>query len=208
MRRPLPRAGRGPSTRGAALVEAALLLPVLVTVFGGLLEYGLAWRSAGRLTTGARAAVLDAAREPTRTSADFDVLLRLRTSLAGSSLDTIQYVVVYRTNEPGAPVPAACLAAATAITQGSTGVAGVCNVYSGAFVAAITPSMFTSSTCTDQADRWLCPATRRTVFATSDRLAVAVQMRHAWVSGLVPGGGLVSRDRSAAMLAPVLSAGS
>ena len=53
----IPEGGRRwwqPGPRGAALVEAAILLPILVLLTFGAIEYGLIYRDELRLATAAR----------------------------------------------------------------------------------------------------------------------------------------------------------
>jgi len=53
-RPPRRRGWRGQGSRGAALVEAALLLPILVLLTFGAVEYGLIYHDELRITTAAR----------------------------------------------------------------------------------------------------------------------------------------------------------
>lgn len=194
-----------PRSRGAALVEAAILMPMLVLLFGGIVEYGMAWRASARLATVTRAGALEASRDPDRRLADLEVMQRMRSGLGGSAFDSIEHLVVYRVAGTDAGVPPSCLAVAATLQAGAGGVQDLCNVYSGSFVAGATSESFASSTCGGDPDRWLCPSSRRSVFGPADRLGVAVIVRHRWVTGLLPGGGITLDDRGVAMLAPPLN---
>jgi Flp pilus assembly protein TadG len=67
--RPAPQARRtGSSDRGAAAVEMAILLPLLLLILFGLVDFGLALRAKIALTAAAREGVrLSALGEPTGT---------------------------------------------------------------------------------------------------------------------------------------------
>jgi Flp pilus assembly protein TadG len=130
---------------GAALVEAAICLPVLMLLVLGLLEYGNYFKN----NMSARNAASDAAREVSASSndgqADFNGLKVAQRDLAGLDSGQLLMMVIYKANGPGESVPAECKVASEP---------GVCNHYTAAQVAAIgsgtlTESSFGASDLTD-----------------------------------------------------------
>lgn len=82
---------RGRRDRGQSLIEFALVLPMLLVLFFGLIEFGNAWRIFQLVTNtareGAREAVL-----PSSTTATVDAIIDDR--LTGSGLDASQATVI------------------------------------------------------------------------------------------------------------------
>ncbi len=123
--------------RGAALVEAALVLPILVFLLFAIIEVGGTLRSysgtASSVRVGSRAASV-AGSDP---MADRAILERMA-SQAGTFADgEIELVVIWKATGPGDPVPAACVPADTSspnlVSRGDAGSLpdglGACNVY-------------------------------------------------------------------------------
>ena len=73
---------RRTTSRGAAAVETALLLPVLALLFFGTVEYGFAWSSASRVESAGAAAARVAAQAGDESMADWEVLQAVRGSVA------------------------------------------------------------------------------------------------------------------------------
>ena len=90
--------------RGAALIEFALVLPVLLLLLLGLMELGWAFFKASQLTTAARAAVREAIR-PDATSAD--VQAKLDEMMQRMGMGGVSYVLALEPGvsvEPGEPI--------------------------------------------------------------------------------------------------------
>lgn len=178
MRRSTSRRG---SERGATLVEAALVTPLLFMLVFGVIEFGTAWfhRSAveDMSAVGARAGSV-AGNDAV---ADFSILQAVRRATADTGAVTV--VVVYRASAPGDPLPDACR---TASVVNTTTVRG-CNRY----VAADLALGADRFGCTGGAARdtaW-CPATRRTALQGTkgppDYVGVYVETHHQSATGLL-----------------------
>jgi hypothetical protein len=123
--------------RGAALVEATVVLPVLLFLIFAIIEIGGLMRSysgaASAVRVGGRSASL-AGSDPL---ADQVILDDLARQAATMGKDAIELVVIWHATGPGDQVPAACLPATTTSANtasiGSTGQSpsglGACNVY-------------------------------------------------------------------------------
>ena len=183
--RPVPKRGwRGRDrSRGAVLVEAALLFPILILLTFGAIEYGLVFRDELRLTTAARsgARVGTADKNPAGTAVnpddDYQILQAVYAAL-GSLSSKVAYVSIYNagTNGNGSP-PAGCSG------PGAASQAGSCDVWSA--------SDFTASAATIAAStkyKWLTTTRFLTLDTTNGQeptyLGVYIESPHNYVTGL------------------------
>lgn len=196
---------RASRDRGAVIVETALIAPVLMLLMVGAAEFGIAWRASNVASSTVRAAVLEESRTGDDRLLDLHMIERVRATL--DDLDTIEWVMVYRVAaaDTGDP-PAGCLTIADALSSGSDGVDGVCTVFHGTFVATASEADFTDPNCTGEADEYLCPAIRESIFVDDDRIGVAISIDHDWLTGLPPRDGIIIQDHSVAYRLPGLEA--
>ena len=128
----MTRAGRRRRREGGvALLEIAILSPIVFFLLFALLEFGLLFRD--QLT--AQDAVGDAARlgaimgpdvATDGTNADFQVIKTIREGLGSIPPEWVQRIVIFRGNPAGAGSPTDQL---PATCKGGTAIAGRCNVY-------------------------------------------------------------------------------
>jgi Flp pilus assembly protein TadG len=199
--------------RGVALVEAAIVLPVLFLLILGLFEGGLYFRD--DLTNGYVAR--DAIRVLSTVGGDdsADQLAMQAAYKAGAALQqggqSIEIITIYRATCAGT-APCATASAPITSTAGigsptcttvpvgpSAGVDGVCNVYN---PHLITGAMLANPAywgCTVSVpgitplDRFWCPTSRKSTLSDyastgSDYIGIRVQMTHASVTGLIATG--------------------
>lgn len=117
-------------SRGAALVEVAIIFPLLFLLLFGIMEVGWllkTYSSASQLVAiGARTGSVAG----NVAMADQTILERLASELAGFDQGQIEFIVIWRADGPGDTVPPACRAlGAGGVNLGSVGVDGLCNVY-------------------------------------------------------------------------------
>jgi len=115
---PTPRRERQKS-RGATMVEFAIVASALFTLIFGILEGGFAVRARNAINNSTDEAARRGAVAGTRADADYQILNTI--VQRGSGAADIQYVVIYRSTGGGDAVPAGCV-------DGSSQ-PGVCNVY-------------------------------------------------------------------------------
>ena len=151
---------RGLRERGAVLVEAAILTPVVLALVFGTMEMGYAFY--GKLTVnhmsvaGARAASGGA----NDVLSDYNMLQAVKSAATGMSNNDISLIVVYRATGPGDRVPDNCLIASVANTALVRG----CNRYTSADLSLAS----TQFGCigppgpTIKNDNNWCPTTRKT----------------------------------------------
>jgi Flp pilus assembly protein TadG len=165
------RERRARGDRGAVLVEAAFVLPVMLMLVFGIIEFGLAWRGKITVETGARAGARTSSNLGKSSLADYSALQTTISALSSIPTVNIDLVVIFNANSSGTIDPTC--AAGTPQTN-------VCNVYA--------PSTFTlpstSFGCgSGSPDRYWCP-TNRTVDQSlnPDYVGVYVKTHHTFVT--------------------------
>src|SRR3954467_330941 len=122
----LSRLRRGPQ-RGAALVEAAIVLPVLVTITLGVIEIGFIFKDSLTLSSAVRAGARIGAVDGNNSLSDYDILSAVKSGTGAIPSSAIQAVVVYKFDSTvSGGMPTACA---------SGSVTAKCNYYSGAFLS-------------------------------------------------------------------------
>jgi len=168
--------------RGAVLVEAALLTPIVLALVFGTMEMGYAFY--GKLTVnhmsvaGARAASGGA----NDVLSDYNMLNAVESASTGMTRSDISLVIVYRATGPSDRVPSNCLTASVTNTSSVRG----CNRYTGASLTLDS----TQFGCvgppgpTTKIDNSWCPTTRKTALLADagngppDYVGVYVQAVH------------------------------
>jgi Flp pilus assembly protein TadG len=146
---------RGRGERGASLVEAAIVTPLVFLLVFGVLEAGYAFF--GKLTVdnmsvvGTRAA----SGQANEVLSDYKVLRAVEHGSSTMSPSTINLIVVYKATGPGGSVPASCKTAS---------VTGLCNRYTGADLALAEDQFGCVGPPgpTSKKDAFWCPTTRKT----------------------------------------------
>lgn len=182
--RPGPRShGRG--SRGVALVEAALILPILVLLFTGMIEAGFAYRDGNVLARATHQAARADSRLADNPIADYEALRGLQSGLSGLTASSLERVIVFDATGGTTTPSASCLAAPRPDDLSPRGVAAQCNIYSPAQVAADDPGAF--GCAAGDADVFFCPSTRNRVAPNGDRVGVWVELSYDKVTSVLPG---------------------
>jgi Flp pilus assembly protein TadG len=200
MRQRRRRRARG--ERGAALVEFALLSPVLILVVAGVLEFGMAWRDSMTVSNALRSGARVGSNAGRERSADYDVLKSIEAAMKEIP-DTarVQRIVIYKANTSNSVPTASCMAGTP-----SSSPSAPCNVYTGADLTRPASDFAGTTSCGASApDRFWCPVTRQNQQALgADYLGVWMQVRYNYVTHVFPGTGLTIRDRAIMRLEPRL----
>ncbi len=124
--------------RGVVAVEAALILPIMVLLFAGIVEYSTMFRHGLAVSNASRQGARTAAVVGTAPDADFRIVQSTLGSRGFLSTADIDAVIVYKADAANGDIPAACLAA---LNTTAMGVAGSCNIYrqGAGFVATTSP---------------------------------------------------------------------
>ena len=179
-------ASRRERSRGAALVEFALVLPLLIALFVGVVDFGEAWFNSTSVQTGVRSASVvgfDAGNEDFRH--DQLVVESIIRELDGRGFDEIEKIVIYDADNP--TLDNACLDPSSG-EQFSSGIQDHCNIYGRQFLSNVangTNTFTWGSGCT-QAGRWWCYNTRGTGSGPTFNVGVEVTVKAEALVGFFP----------------------
>ena len=178
--------------RGAALVEAALVLPIVLLFIFAILEFGFLWRNVNQVERSLQSAGRTGSNLGTNRFADFEMLRAIDSGLDGMESATIERVIVFNSTDADGAVPANCLTVDVASSPMSPhGVGGTCNVYSGAQVAVDSPSGFPVSGANGCAggswDGSWCPSARDNSDPGLTYLGVFVKVVYTPTTNLIQG---------------------
>ena len=200
------------SQRGAALVEAAIITPVLFTIIFGAIEYGLMFKDSLTLSNATRAGARIGSIDGNNQYTDYDIVNAVTASLGAANVTNTQYLIIYKatpTVAGGAPLnapPLDCLNAAALVTTtgGVSGTNGAyCNIYGGGYLATFNssakstfgacPSVSTGpdhfwcpvGTATPGTGRQVLQSTSSTADGGPDYVGVYIKITHKALTGLV-----------------------
>ena len=126
------RRRRSHGQRGAAMVEAGLIFPVLMLLVFGIIEVGGLLSTYSAAANAVRAGGRMASVQGNDSRADQATLERIATESTAIRNGEIQFVIIWEAAGPDSTVPAACLSIAEGLgapNSSSQGVAGSCNIY-------------------------------------------------------------------------------
>jgi Flp pilus assembly protein TadG len=191
-------------------VEAAFVLPVVVAVLFGMLEFGLYFKDNLTVSEATKDGAHVGAQYAQDPGADYYILQSiLHASLNGIVQEVIVYDAanVLPSNQSAQNVPAACLASANGVSVGytdsngvqhNTGAIGSCNVYIGVngdfnhVLADFTSGTFTNSTHWPGSIRLQNTTDTRYLLGVNqqagngpDFIGVWVKTTHNWMTGFV-----------------------
>ena len=158
--------------RGVALVEFAVIAPVVMLLVFGIVEFGLAFSIKLNVETAARAGARVGSGLRDDRMADYNLLQSVKSAL-NDNLSSVQYVVVYKSTNATGAIPTGCSGATPTSQNGS------CNVYTGAQLSSLTAGSFNGPGCTaGQPDFAWCPTSRQAVQSVgNDYLGVLVMVK-------------------------------
>lgn len=170
--------------RGTALIEFALVAPVLVLLALGVLEYGNAFRQVNGIEQAVGQAARTASTQANNRFADYEALRTLSSAVENLSGVEVDWVTVYRVDSSDPSVPDACRSAS---------VPGTCNRYTGEQVMNASLAQFpggsaSAPSCAGGIDAAFCPVTQRS--RTSEPptvIGVHLAVTYEPVTGIWPG---------------------
>lgn len=178
--------------RGAALVEAAIVLPVLITILLGVIEVGFIFKDSLTISSAVRAGARIGAVDGTNTLSDYDILMAVKSGSSALPSNAIQAVVVYKASTTSSALPTGC----------SSGSTSSCNYYTGTFVQ----SAFTSASfgCgTGSVDSNWCPTARLNHQSDPpDYVGVYIKINHSYFTGFFGAGPKVMTDKAVLRIEP------
>jgi len=162
---------------GAALVETAVVLTLVMVLVSGVVGVSSAASSAA----GLERAVSAALREVTAVGggdSDLAVLARVSAYVAAQPGLDVERIVVFNATAARGVVPRSC---ATLPLDGASpaGIAGTCNVFGPAHLAALDSQAVPAPGCGPQSwEQWWCPTQRQRNRPDPDRVGIHVAVTH------------------------------
>lgn len=210
--------GRGQCLRGdsgAVLPEFGLMLPLIVVLALGIVEYGMAYQEGNNLERTVAYAGRVGGTSGTTKFSDYDILQAVNSGLVGQDRLTLKKVIVYKSVTSDGEPSAACKAV-TPSGAGTFGVSGECNVYSAQQVATQNPGVgFARSQSGDNYscaggswDSNWCFSSRDPSLTSGasgvDRIGVQVEVEYDGLTGLIPATNMKMTRRAVFELEPVV----
>ena len=126
------RRQRTEGQRGAVLVEAGLVIPLLLFIVFGIIEYGGVLATKSSAANAVRSGGRMASVQGNNLLADQATLVRIEQDSQAVDDGEIEYIIIWHAAGPEDEVPAGCLTIADGLGTAnatSQGVAGSCNIY-------------------------------------------------------------------------------
>jgi hypothetical protein len=201
------RRRRSRGDRGVAMVEMAIVAPLLALIVGGMVEFGMLWRDDMTASSSTRAAARVASNLGDDSLADYEALLALDAGLSGLTNLNIEGVLIYDASAADGEPHASCFDGSGDPVDS----AGRCNYYSAAELVAIS-GIDCSVACAEFPDdascasgwaTYFCPQTRSTNQGTGTTVVgVWVRIQRDYITGLLPGDGVTITDQTVMRVEP------
>ena len=175
------RSGRR-SDRGLAVLEFAIVAPLLALLAAGIIEFGMAWRDDLTISNATRSSARVASNLGDNNLADYEALLSVEAALGGLNGATLEGVLIYDPSINNGDPANACFSGGT--PQDSAG--GRCNFYSAADIASMTTATFSTIGSCGSWDQYYCPINRSTSAGTLDDVGVWLRIDRSWFTEVFP----------------------
>jgi Flp pilus assembly protein TadG len=96
--------GRARDERGASLVEAAIILPVLVLIVFGIIEFALAFKDSLTVSSATRAGARTASAEPRRPTFHADTADAVARAVSALPAGAVEQLWIYKADAAGDPI--------------------------------------------------------------------------------------------------------
>ena len=200
---------RAKNDDGVALVEMALVAPLLALLIAGIVEFGTLWRDNLTVATSTRAAARVVSNLGDERLADYEALLTLDAALGGVSGLTVEGVLIYNGGAADGEPHSSCFDGGGAPQASAL---GECNFYTAAQVAsmsslscAVTCAEFPASpTCAGGLTAYFCPQSDRETDQSLGNTSVGiwVQTSRGYITGVFPGSGVTMTDQTVMRVEP------
>ena len=170
---------RAGDDRGAVLIEAAFVFPIVMMIFFGIIEFGLAFKDYLSAANGTLSGARVATTAGDDAMADYDILQAIARNADLIPTDQILSIVIFEATGPNDTLPTQC--------SGGSSSPGRCNVYTGADLTR-PESDFGCDETTDLDLSW-CPGDRKVNSTTAtggppDYVGIYMRVNHPYVTGL------------------------
>lgn len=183
--------------RGAALLEAAIVVSLLLVLAFGAAEIGLLWRDTNRIEHSVQAAGRVGSNAANSRLADLHLLESLEGSLQGLTGGEVERVVVFKATAADGDVPNGCVIVDVASTpMSSHGVPNTCNVYSREQLEGAAEVNFGAGNTTCVSGDWdanFCPTARQRGSSNATYLGVFVRTIYEPITSVLAGDVTIDR---------------
>lgn len=190
--RPRRRVPSDDRSRGAIMIEAAVVTPLFFILIFGVVEIGYAMNDNLAVAHATRAGSRVASASGNDLYADYGILQSVARESAALDSDQIEAVVVYKPTGPGEPPTDTC--------KGGTSQPGVCNAYTAADL--LKPKSDFGCNPSKDLDEYWCPTTRDAVLeGGTDYVGVWLKVNHPYITSVF-GSSVTFTDSSVIRLEP------
>ena len=188
----------GRRERGAALVEAAIAIPLLLLVIMGSVEFGFAWEAKSASVSAMRSGVLRAATLGDKPQTDMSILQSVIGEIGADKTDQIQWVMIFKA-DPGMTEDARianCQATSTDCVMYFGGPGSILEeVATTTNAQAVRDANFDDGRSPTVAGAYQCDpgmldknwcAAKRTEGNQDTEFGLAVRFQHEWFTGILP----------------------
>ncbi|MEZ5320707.1 MAG: TadE/TadG family type IV pilus assembly protein [Microthrixaceae bacterium] len=162
--------------RATALVEAALVTPILLMLVFGAIEFGMAFRSYLTVSNSTRDSARFAATLGREADADYQTVAEAFAGLDGARSGDVRKIIIFKATGPNSTTASGTLAACR-----TASVAGLCNTYTGPDVP-VDPAQYGCGPTS--VDRFWCPTTRKVAASDPpDYVGVYIEMHYQSLTG-------------------------
>lgn len=194
---------------GVALVEMALVAPLLALLLAGIVEFGTLWRDNLTVATSTRAAARVVSNLGDSRLADYEALLTLDSALGGVDGLTVEGVLIYNAAAADGEPHSSCFDLAG---DPQASALGQCNFYTAAQVASmgslscvVTCAEFPDNpTCAGGLTLYFCPQDDRETDQAIGNTSVGIWVRtsRGYFTGMFPGDGVTMTDQTVMRVEP------
>jgi Flp pilus assembly protein TadG len=171
---PLTTQRKPANERGAALLEFALVAPILILLVFGIVEYGMFFKDYLTVSNATRAGARVGSAAGSNADADYQILQAVKTAAAAlpGGANSIEHVTIYRSATTGGAPTATCRTTSSAADR--------CNVYT---ASAFNQPVQRFGCGPGSLDSAWCPSTRQDSQAIGpDYIGVWVKTTHSFVT--------------------------
>lgn len=185
---------------GLAVVEFAIVVPLLSLLAAGIVEFGMAWRDNLTVSSATRSAARVVSNLGAFEGADWQGLQTLDAALNSMEHATLEGVLVYDGSATDGKPAASCFDAGG---NPQASAAGNCNFYTAAMIASMSASDFSSAVSCGSWDWYFCPITERSTSQGSlSDVGVWVRVDRGWFTDMFPGDGITIDDQTVMRVEP------
>ncbi len=166
--------------RGATLIEAAIITPVLLLFVFGIFEFGFAFRNYLAVSNVVRDAAREASVSGNAGNADHRVMRAVDRAGAALPDGAIDRLIIFEATGPDSTPHPDCLAG---VPRGDTGTER-CNVYEGGDFDLAESGFGCDPGPPKEPDWFYCPTSRDVIVGNLDYVGIWVQVTHRYITGL------------------------